>query len=113
RRHGVIPHPAYRLGWGRVSCMSCIFGLADQWASVRKIAPAIFDQIACLECEFGKSIDRRYTVNHLAHLGTPYPQCDNEEIVSLALSREYPCNRVLTANWELPAGAFKHCGGPT
>jgi 3'-phosphoadenosine 5'-phosphosulfate sulfotransferase (PAPS reductase)/FAD synthetase len=30
-RHRVTPHPAYRLGWGRVSCSACIFGNPDQW----------------------------------------------------------------------------------
>lgn len=33
KRWRVNPHPAYRLGWGRVSCAACIFGSPDQWAS--------------------------------------------------------------------------------
>ncbi len=33
RRHGIVPAPAYRLGWSRLSCIACIFGGADQWAS--------------------------------------------------------------------------------
>jgi 3'-phosphoadenosine 5'-phosphosulfate sulfotransferase (PAPS reductase)/FAD synthetase len=40
-RHRIMPHPAYRLGFPRVSCMGCIFGGSDQWASVRQIAPAV------------------------------------------------------------------------
>jgi 3'-phosphoadenosine 5'-phosphosulfate sulfotransferase (PAPS reductase)/FAD synthetase len=33
RRHGIVPAPAYRLGWSRLSCLSClacIFGGPDQ-----------------------------------------------------------------------------------
>jgi hypothetical protein len=35
---------------------------ADQWASVRKIAPARFDAIASYEMEFGRTIKRSLTV---------------------------------------------------
>lgn len=38
KKYRVNPHPAYKLGWGRVSCCTCIFGSPDQWASVRAIA---------------------------------------------------------------------------
>jgi 3'-phosphoadenosine 5'-phosphosulfate sulfotransferase (PAPS reductase)/FAD synthetase len=113
REFNVTPHPAYRLGWGRVSCLACIFGQADQWASVRKIAPAIFDRIACYEQEFGKTIHRGKTVMQLADKGTPYPACNDEALVNLAMHRAYPLDAILTDSWTLPAGAFKHCGGPS
>ena len=41
KRYRVIPHPAYRLGWGRVSCWDCIFGTSNQWASLQAIAPVL------------------------------------------------------------------------
>jgi 3'-phosphoadenosine 5'-phosphosulfate sulfotransferase (PAPS reductase)/FAD synthetase len=37
--HRVRPHPAYYCGWSRTSCMCCIFGGRNQWATVRSIAP--------------------------------------------------------------------------
>jgi 3'-phosphoadenosine 5'-phosphosulfate sulfotransferase (PAPS reductase)/FAD synthetase len=113
REFKVMPHPAYRLGWGRVSCLACIFGLPDQWASVRKIAPAIFDRIARYERGFGKTIHKGKSVVDLANRGTPYPECYDPELVALAMSRDYPAHPALTDNWTLPAGAFKHCGGPS
>ena len=45
-RWRVRPHPAYALGWGRTSCLACIFGNEDQWASVSAIAPERFKRIA-------------------------------------------------------------------
>jgi 3'-phosphoadenosine 5'-phosphosulfate sulfotransferase (PAPS reductase)/FAD synthetase len=113
REFRITPHPAYRLGWGRVSCLACIFGLADQWASVRAIAPAFFDRIACYEMEFGKTIHQGKTVTQLADKGTPYPACKDAALVALAMGQTYPVEAILTDAWELPAGAFKHCGGPT
>jgi 3'-phosphoadenosine 5'-phosphosulfate sulfotransferase (PAPS reductase)/FAD synthetase len=55
-RWRIQPHPAYRLGFPRVSCLTCIFGGADQWASVRRVAPERFARIAAYEREFGVTI---------------------------------------------------------
>ena len=57
RRWCVNPHPAYRLGFGRVSCMSCIFGNREQWATVKALNPAQFEKIAEYERAFGSTIN--------------------------------------------------------
>ncbi len=113
REFGVMPHPAYRLSWGRVSCLACVFGQADQWASVRLIAPDLFDRIARYERDFGRTIHRGKSIADLANRGTPYPQCYDQELVALAMGRDYPADAILTAKWTLPPGAFKHCAGPS
>jgi 3'-phosphoadenosine 5'-phosphosulfate sulfotransferase (PAPS reductase)/FAD synthetase len=113
REYRVTCHPAYYLGWGRVSCLACIFGQADQWASVRLIAPDVFSRIAAYERDFGRTIHKGKTVVDLADKGTPYPECFNREFVALAMSRHYPAHLALNDNWTIPAGAFKHCGGPS
>jgi 3'-phosphoadenosine 5'-phosphosulfate sulfotransferase (PAPS reductase)/FAD synthetase len=110
---GVMPHPAYRLGWSRVSCLACIFGQADQWASVRLIARDVFERIARYEREFGKTIHRGRSVIDLADRGTPYSECYDRELVVLAMGRYYSSDLALTDNWTLPAGAFRRCGGPS
>jgi hypothetical protein len=51
-KYRVRPHPAYFLGWSRVSCLPCIFGNPDQWATVREAAPAVFQRLAMLEQKF-------------------------------------------------------------
>jgi 3'-phosphoadenosine 5'-phosphosulfate sulfotransferase (PAPS reductase)/FAD synthetase len=113
REYRVICHPAYYLGWGRVSCLACIFGQADQWASVRLIAPDVFSRIAAYERNFGRTIHQGKSVVDLADRGRPYPECHNPEVVGLAMGRSYPAHLVLTDNWTMPAGAFKQCGGPS
>jgi 3'-phosphoadenosine 5'-phosphosulfate sulfotransferase (PAPS reductase)/FAD synthetase len=116
REFRVMPHPAYRLGWARVSCLACIFGLADQWASVRQIAPDVFQSIADYEIAFKHTIHHRRSVVELADAGTPYPGCFDECLVELAISRDYPQKLALVPDdqvWMLPAGAYKHCCGPT
>jgi len=112
RRHRVVPHPAYLLGWGRVSCLQCIFGNADQWASARVVAPASFGEVAGYEREFGTTIKRGKAVGELADAGTPYPQTADPALVALATGEAYP-GPVFTDDWQMPPGAFAHCGGPT
>lgn len=52
-RYRVNPHPAYKIGFGRVSCMTCIFGNREQWATVKAINPERFEIIADYEDFFG------------------------------------------------------------
>jgi len=116
RRWRVQPHPAYRIGFGRVSCLACIFGGPDQWASVRAIAPDRFARVAAYETAFGCSIKRGVTVGQLADRGTPYPACEDADLVALAMSSEYPADAVfLPAGevWRPPPGGFKRGGGPS
>lgn len=115
RRWRIRPHPAYRLGFPRVSCMCCIFGGPDQWASVRAIAPDRFARIAAFEKEFGCTIKKGVTVEQLADRGTPYPACGDPALVRLAMSDVYPSDQVLVpeGEWRPPAGAFRKGGGPS
>lgn len=115
-RHKVRPHPAYYLGWGRVSCLLCIFGDNDQMASARKLAPAQFDRVAGYEADFGVTIRKGLTVVSAADKGTPYPEVDVEELRAMAMSHNYPVSMIRFADgaeWVLPSGAYKRCGGPT
>ena len=81
----INPHPAYKLGWGRLSCMACIFGNANQWASVKEIDRQRFTQIAYYEKEFGCTINRKKSLEELVQAGKPY-QDMNILDVRLALS---------------------------
>lgn len=112
QRHGVVPHASYQLGWGRMSCMSCIFGSKNQWATISKFFPSNFDSIAIYESEFGFTIQRKLSIRELASLGTPY-NCDPKWVL-IADQEEYkePI-RVNPVNWLLPAGAFGESNGPT
>lgn len=113
-KYQIDPHPAYKLGWGRVSCMTCIFGDKDQWASVRRLAPERFKEIADYEVEFGYTIHRSKSVTELADAGEPFMECDVRLYQSQALDPGYYDGRDLMAgNWLLPVGAYKDsCGGP-
>ena len=110
-KHKVNPHPAYHLGWGRLSCMTCIFGSKDQWASVREIAPSRFEKIARYEQEFDVTIHRKHPVTFLADNGTPYKSLD-KDMVELAMGDIYDAS-IFVDEWRLPSGAFGESNGPT
>lgn len=110
-RYNVVPHPAYRLGWARLSCISCIFGSPNQWASLHQIDPDRFTRIAEYEDEFGVTIDRKLSVWEQIVKGSPYPDMD-PGLVKMGLSGDYSGN-VFTDIWRLPAGAFGENAGPS
>jgi len=109
-RHRINPHPAYRLGWGRVSCSACIFGNADQWASLREVNTSQFEQVAAYERTFGKTIQRKLSVVQTADRGTPYPMAAADRQAALAEGFAEP---VIVDTWTLPRGAFGDACGPT
>ena len=110
RRSRVCPHPCYFLGFSRCSCRTCIFGNADQWATVRAIAPRQFEDVAALERSFGMTIHRRKNVVELADAGTPYLGDPDWEAIANSRSFDHP---VFVDPWLLPRGAFGKGGGPS
>lgn len=106
-------HPAYRLGWGRLSCRCCIFGTADQWATMRLIFPEAFEVIARREAASGRTIHRSLSVTELADRGCPYPAAlTHEDDRSQADDPVWRLPITLDP-WSLPAGAFGELAGPT
>lgn len=110
RKWRVMPHPAYYVGFGRTSCMKCIFGSPNQWRTIQFITPKGFDRIARYEQEFGVTIHRRLSVIQQAQAGSVYPSA--ERYMDAALSDTFH-GPVFVDPWLLPAGAFGEGTGPT
>lgn len=112
KRYGIVPHPAYQLGWSRLSCMTCIFGSPNQWATIRAVFPHRFQMVAEREAQFGKTIRRDVNVHQAADRGTPYKAAiENPALVRLAESEVWE-GPILTNDWQMPAGAFGENAGP-
>lgn len=108
RRHRINPHPAYRLGWGRLSCAACIFGSAHQWSALRAANPEQFDAVASYETRFGVTIHRNETVTERADRAMPRPLDESALRAANSASFDEP---VLLEDWQLPAGAFGEATG--
>ncbi len=110
RRHGIVPHPCYRLGVSRASCMICIFSSANHAKRVRTIDPQRFAKVRGYEKSFKHTIRSDINWDQLADKGEDLYY--DPEIVALALSTEYTAP-IWTDNWKLPAGAYGEACGPT
>lgn len=111
RAYNVRVHPAYYLGWGRVSCKFCIFGNANQFASAYKISPNQGEEIILLEDSFGVTIKRKVGLRELIAGGTVYENMETE-LIALATGYCYT-ESIFMEKWILPKGAFGESCGPT
>lgn len=109
-RFRVNPHPAYRLGWGRVSCLHCIFASNNQCASARVVDPSGFKRIELLEHDFDSTIHRKLSYEERANKGDAYLMDFITIAEAMAYEWDYP---VFVEDWVLPAGAFGESCGPT
>lgn len=111
-RWRINPHPAYRLGWGRLSCALCIFGNRDQMASAAIALPRQTQRIQAYEDDFGITIKRNESVVQSIERGTPYDGLQDSAVLQSARSEHFT-ESVFVWNWQLPAGAFGDSTGPS
>lgn len=113
-RHRVEAPVPYRLGWGRSSCMTCIYNSPKVWATIRKYFPDRIEPIAAYEDEFGCTISRqRINVLDLSATAEAFEIVDDAALIQ-AVEREYtlPIFTPEGQAWKMPAGAFvtEGCG---
>jgi 3'-phosphoadenosine 5'-phosphosulfate sulfotransferase (PAPS reductase)/FAD synthetase len=115
RKFGIVPHVAYQLGWGRLSCLSCIFGSANQWATIAAVFPEHLERVALREEASGRTIQRGISVRALAARGTPYAAAmTRPDLVALAMSSAWTIPALVAPEaWTLPHGAYGENAGPT
>lgn len=111
-KYHVRPHPAYVMGWGRLSCMKCIFGSDNQWATINAIDSEGLQKLINYERQFGVTIHRTHSIPERVKKGREYNPEYREGILQEALSDRYSLSIFVTP-WELPHGAFGESNGPT
>lgn len=114
-RHGVIAPIPYRLGWGRSSCMKCIFNDATIWATLREHFPGSLDEISAYETRFDTTINRkRINIIDVSKQARPMDIKDEEAFLQ-AMKKEYTLPVFQReGDWVLPAGAYEKTGcGPS
>lgn len=111
-RHRINPHPCYRVGFGRASCMFCIFGSADQFATAAALAPERFRRVVTFEALSGKTVKRGLSLPLLVERGIAYSF--TPEAAAAALSETFDEPIILgPEQWTMPAGAGAESCGPT
>lgn len=113
-KYRVRPHPCYFMGFGRCSCKFCIFGNCHQFASAACVSHQQIERLIAFEKDFGYTMKRDTDLATLIRNGRPYESI-TPELARLATSFEYaePILVPSSQTWQLPAGAFSKCGGPS
>lgn len=110
-RWRINPHPAYRLGFGRVSCAICIFASNHQIATLFAINPAQAHANARYEALFGHTIHRSLSLEERRTRGRRFTCAAADVAAALATSWSEPII-LPEGTWRLPAGAFGEAPGP-
>lgn len=112
QKHNVNPHPAYRLGWGRLSCMKCIFGSDNQWATISAIDFSGLMLLVNYEKRFGVTIHRKLSIPERVAKGKQYDTAYRTNgVLEAAMNKTYTLP-VFAKIWVLPAGAYGENAGP-
>lgn len=113
-KHRVEAPVPYKLGWGRSSCMTCIYNSPAIWATIRKYFPHRAKPIARYEDRFDCTISRqRINVLDLSATAEAFNITDLDALAQ-ANQKSYtlPIMTPAGQSWQLPAGAFakEGCG---
>ena len=113
-KYRVRPHPCYFMGFGRCSCKFCVFGNCHQFASAACVSHDQANDLIKFEKDFGYTMKRDTDLASLIRKGVPYDSI-TEELRQFATSYEYTAPVFISdkETWQLPAGAFRKCGGPS
>nr|WP_241009763.1 phosphoadenosine phosphosulfate reductase family protein [Gluconobacter kondonii] len=112
RRLRVMPAFPYQVGFSRLSCAFCIFGNADQFATLKWMDANRFARLVNYEKDFGCTIKRDRGFDQLASEGALYHAARSRPDLVAACLSERPLQTVLTEDWILPVGAYGTGGGP-
>lgn len=103
-------HPAYHLGFPRLSCRSCIFYSKDHWSTLNQVDPKVIKQLSKVEHDLGFTLDNKFTINEMVNMGDSLLKPENKEYIEKATSFDYR-DEIRTNMWKLPSGAFGSGGG--
>lgn len=106
KRHHINPHPCYRIGWNRCSCMMCIFSTPRLFAGVKELFPDAYASLRHDEEVLGFTLDNKKNLDEFIG-DTPSCVCWNDKkAIHSILTGEFGTEDIYTENWNYPVGAF-------
>ncbi len=115
KKHGIVPHPAYYLGFSRTSCRNCIFLQKDDLSTLQMLNSDQLEEIASLEQQFNSTIayDKQRAKQGLPQMNVveraKQGKARNVDSAwaKLAWSKTWDIPiAVSSEDWELPLGAY-------
>lgn len=111
KRHHINPHPCYRIGWNRCSCMMCIFSTPRLFAGVKELFPDDYASLRHDEEVLGFTLDNKKNLDEFIG-DTPSCVCwSDKKAIHSILTGEFGTEDIYTENWNYPVGAFHGADG--
>ena len=115
KRHSVNPHPCYRAGWNRCSCMMCIFSLPRHWAGIRELFPDDFQEVCQDEKVLNFTLDNKKSLEEYVAGANSCLRIEDQEAIRQLKTGEFRPEEIFIpeGEWRFPIGAFGGSeGGP-
>lgn len=112
-RNHINPHPCYRIGWNRCSCMCCIFSTPKFFAGIRELFPDVYDALRHDEEVLGFTLDNKCDLDTFVGNTSSCVNKDDKEALRQTLEGTFDRNEIYVKDWQLPCGAYHGAeGGP-
>ena len=111
KRHHINPHPCYRIGWNRCSCMMCIFSTPRLFAGVKELFPDDYASLRHDEEVLGFTLDNKKNLDEFIGDTQSCVCWKDKAAIHSILTGEFGTEDIYTENWNYPVGAFHGADG--
>jgi 3'-phosphoadenosine 5'-phosphosulfate sulfotransferase (PAPS reductase)/FAD synthetase len=113
KRNKCNPHPCYRAGWNRCSCMMCIFSLPKHWQGIKELFPDCYEEVCNDEKVLGFTLDNKKTMEEYVDGAESCLDTSDAEAIRQIKTGEFRSDEIFIDKWNYPVGAFNGSdGGP-
>ena len=111
KRHHINPHPCYRIGWNRCSCMMCIFSTPRLFAGVKELFPDDYAALRHDEEVLGFTLDNKKNLDEFIGNTKSCVCWDDRKAIHSILTGEFTTDDIYINDWKYPVGAFHGADG--
>lgn len=111
KRHKVNPHPCYRIGWNRCSCMTCIFSTPRLFAGIKELFPEEWEALKQDERILGFTLDNKQDLESFVGCTPSCVVKDDKQALNSILTGQFTEDDVFVDDWKYPVGAFHGADG--
>ena len=111
KRHHINPHPCYRIGWNRCSCMMCIFSTPRLFAGVKELFPDDYAALQHDEEVLGFTLDNKKNLDEFIGDTQSCVCWKDKAAIHSILTGEFNTDDIYTNDWNYPVGAFHGADG--
>lgn len=111
KRHHINPHPCYRIGWNRCSCMMCIFSTPRLFAGVKELFPDDYAALRHDEEVLGFTLDNKKNLDEFISDTKSCVCWKDKAAIHSILTGEFTTDDIYINDWNYPVGAFHGADG--